>query len=109
MALRYKSLSLVSFLSFVGFIASAPLLASDMVQVNHTNPTYHCNSSPDWLSPTFFPNDCKTAMARFLTEEIIVHGNMAIEFTAVGNPQHTGLPKQSVPRKYTYGDSSQDT
>ncbi len=68
--------------------------------------TYSCNTSPDWAGPYFFPKDCATAISQFFAQEVLMHGNKAFEFLAVGAHPRTRYPSQNTPRKYTYGETT---
>ena len=75
-------------------------------QSNDTTSAYHCITLPDWLAQSFDTDDCPMAISQFFVEEKLKHGNTLYEFLSRGVDPRTGYPKQNVPRKYSYGESS---
>ena len=63
--------------------------------------TYHCNDSPAWSGPSFFPKDCTTAMSQFFVQELLVHDQVVFEFLAVGIRSRSRYPPQQTPQKFT--------
>ena len=107
MRLEHKGDIFVLFSMIVTLTFSTPLLPTSLLESNYSLAAYHCNSSPEWISPSFDPRDCRGAISRFSRED--VHsGGALFEFITVGGQRRTNLPSQRLPRKYTYGDLPQE-
>ena len=82
---------------------AASFPATPLPPTNTTNPSnLECITSPDWVTPSFRPLDCYSAIEIYTSEEVRPHGDTIYEFlaTEIGpiNRQYT----QSTPRKYVY-------
>lgn len=84
-------------------INGVPVATTDGLRANESLSTCYCNSSPDWISRSFFPKDCATTISQFFLEELVQWGETPFEFKAMGVHPVTRLPTQSLPRKYIYG------
>ena len=85
-------------------VSGWPTSASKLLPVDDDLSTYHCSDSPTWSSPSFFPRDCATALARFSLDELFVHEDVVFEFLAVGGRAQTRYASQETPRRYAYGE-----
>lgn len=84
-------------------INGAPTTAPISLPPDDALSTYYCNDSPAWSGPSFYPKDCATAMSQFFVQELLVHGDVLFEFSAVGARPRTRYPSQTTPQKFTYG------
>lgn len=88
---------------------SAPVLSEFGSGINFNSPTYHCNTAPEWGSPSFRPDDCRQVVSDFVHSEVVQLGEQRFEFVSLGARPVTGLQRQYIPYRYIHGELAPTT